>query len=66
MKLFKSFLALGLCVSGFSIQATPLELQNQFIDLMVNEHQFDRKAASDCSMAFHMFDTHPLLGVGLR
>lgn len=43
MKLFKSFLALGLCVSGFSIQATPLELQNQFIDLMVNKHQFDRE-----------------------
>jgi membrane-bound lytic murein transglycosylase B len=43
MKLFKSFLALSLCISGFSIQASPVELQKQFIDLMVDEHQFDRK-----------------------
>jgi membrane-bound lytic murein transglycosylase B len=43
MKLFRSFLALGLCISGFSIQASPIELQQQFIDLMVEKHQFDRK-----------------------
>jgi membrane-bound lytic murein transglycosylase B len=43
MKLFKLFLALGLCISGFSIQASPSELQKHFIDLMVDKHQFDRK-----------------------
>ncbi len=43
MKLFRSFLALGLCISGFNIQASPVELQKQFIDLMVDKHQFDRK-----------------------
>lgn len=43
MKLFKSFLALGLCISGFNIQASPAELQQQFVDLMVNKHQFDRQ-----------------------
>ena len=44
MKLIRSFLALGLCLSGLSIQAqaSPLELQKQFIDLMVKEHHFDR------------------------
>ena len=42
MKLFSQFLALGLCLSGLNIQASPVELQNQFIDLMVNKHQFDR------------------------
>jgi membrane-bound lytic murein transglycosylase B len=43
MKLFRPFLALGLCISGFSIQASPVELQKQFIDLMVNKHQFSRE-----------------------
>jgi membrane-bound lytic murein transglycosylase B len=43
MKLFKSFLALGLCFSSLNIQASPLELQKQFVDLMVDKHQFDRK-----------------------
>ena len=43
MKLFRAFLAVGLCISGFSIQASPLELQKQFIDLMVDKHHFDRK-----------------------
>ena len=42
MKLFRSFLALSICISGFSIQASPIELQKQFIDLMVDKHQFDR------------------------
>jgi len=42
MKLFRSFLALGLCLSGFSIQASPIELQKQFVDLMVEKHQFER------------------------
>lgn len=42
MKLFRSFLAAGLCISGFSIQASPVDLQKQFIDLMVDKHQFDR------------------------
>ena len=43
MKLFKSFLVLGLCITGFSVQASPLELQKQFIDLMVDKHQFNRE-----------------------
>lgn len=43
MKLFRPFLVFALCVSGFNIQASPLELQKQFIDLMVDKHQFDRK-----------------------
>lgn len=43
MKLFRPFLALGLCISGFSIQASPVELQKQFIDLMVDKHQFSRQ-----------------------
>ena len=42
MKLFRSFLALALCIFGFSVQASPVELKNQFIDLMVDKHQFDR------------------------
>jgi len=44
MKLFRSFLVFGLLILSFNIQASPEELQQQFIDLMVNEHQFDRKA----------------------
>jgi membrane-bound lytic murein transglycosylase B len=43
MMLFKSFLILGLCISSLYIQASPLELQKQFVDLMVDKHQFDRK-----------------------
>jgi membrane-bound lytic murein transglycosylase B len=43
MKLFISFLTLGLCLSSFNIQASPLELQKQFIDLMVDRHQFSRE-----------------------
>ena len=43
MKLFSKFLILGLYFTGFSIQASPAELQKQFIDLMVDKHQFDRK-----------------------
>jgi membrane-bound lytic murein transglycosylase B len=43
MKLFKSFLVIGLCISGFNIHASPSELRKQFIDLMVDKHQFDRK-----------------------
>ena len=43
MMLFKSFLVLGLCISSLYIQASPLELQKQFVDLMVDKHQFDRK-----------------------
>jgi len=43
MKLFKSFLVLGLCISSSNIQASPRELQEQFVDMMVDEHQFDRK-----------------------
>ncbi|MFQ3189585.1 MAG: membrane-bound lytic murein transglycosylase B [Paraglaciecola sp.] len=43
MKLFRPFLVFALCVSGFNIQASPLELQKQFIDLMVEKHQLDRK-----------------------
>jgi membrane-bound lytic murein transglycosylase B len=43
MKLFRPFLALSLCISSFSIQASPEELQKQFVDLMVDKHQFDRK-----------------------
>ena len=42
MQLCRAFLALGLCISGFSIQASPVELQQQFIDLMVDKHQFER------------------------
>jgi membrane-bound lytic murein transglycosylase B len=43
MKLFKSFLALSLYVTSLSIQASPLELQKQFIDMMVDKHQFERE-----------------------
>ncbi|WP_339721547.1 lytic murein transglycosylase B [uncultured Paraglaciecola sp.] len=43
MQLFRSFLVLSLCISGFSAHATPLGLQQQFIDLMVEKHQFDRE-----------------------
>jgi membrane-bound lytic murein transglycosylase B len=43
MKLFKSFLALGLYVTSLNIQASPLELQKQFIDMMVDKHQFERE-----------------------
>jgi membrane-bound lytic murein transglycosylase B len=43
MQLFRSFLALGLVISSFSIQASPAELQKQFIDLMVDKHQFSRE-----------------------
>jgi membrane-bound lytic murein transglycosylase B len=43
MKLFSSFLALSLCISSFNIQASPEKLQKQFVDLMVDKHQFDRK-----------------------
>jgi membrane-bound lytic murein transglycosylase B len=43
MQLFRPFLVLGLCISTFSIQASPIELEKQFIDLMVDQHQFSRK-----------------------
>lgn len=43
MKLCISFLAVIFCILGFSVQATPVELQKQFIDLMTDKHQFDRK-----------------------
>ncbi|PKG99055.1 lytic murein transglycosylase B [Paraglaciecola sp. MB-3u-78] len=43
MKLFKSFFVLGLCISSVSIHASPLDLQKQFVDLMVDTHHFDRK-----------------------
>ena len=43
MKLFRSFLALSMCISGFSIQASPVDLEKQFIDLMVDKHQFSRQ-----------------------
>jgi membrane-bound lytic murein transglycosylase B len=43
MTFFKSFLVLGLCISSLNIQASPLELQKQFVDMMVDKHQFDRK-----------------------
>ena len=43
MKLFKLFLVLGLCISSVNIHATPLELQKQFVDLMVDIHHFDRQ-----------------------
>jgi membrane-bound lytic murein transglycosylase B len=43
MKLIRSFLALGLCISSFNMQASPEELQKQFIDLMVDKHQFTRE-----------------------
>jgi len=43
MKLFKSFFILGLCISSVNIHATPLELQKQFVDLMVDIHHFDRQ-----------------------
>ncbi|MFT4809189.1 MAG: membrane-bound lytic murein transglycosylase B [Paraglaciecola sp.] len=43
MKLFKSFLVLALCISSANIHASPLELQKQFVDLMVDRHQFDRE-----------------------
>lgn len=42
MKLFAAFLAFGMCMSGLSVQASPVELQKQFVDLMVNKHQFAR------------------------
>jgi membrane-bound lytic murein transglycosylase B len=43
MKVFKSFFILGLCISSVNIHATPLELQKQFVDLMVDTHHFDRQ-----------------------
>lgn len=43
MTLFRSFLGLGLILSSLAIQASPVELQKQFIDLMVDKHQFDRE-----------------------
>lgn len=42
MKLISSLLAIGLCLTGFNIQASPVELEKQFVDLMVDKHQFDR------------------------
>ncbi len=42
MKLIKSFFALSLCLTCFGSQASPEELKQQFIELMVNEHQFER------------------------
>lgn len=42
MKLFRSFIVFALFITGFNIQASPLELQKQFVDLMVDKHQFDR------------------------
>jgi membrane-bound lytic murein transglycosylase B len=43
MKFFKSFLVLGLCITSVNIHASPLELQKQFVDSMVEKHQFDRQ-----------------------
>ncbi|MFB1035232.1 MAG: lytic murein transglycosylase, partial [Sinobacterium sp.] len=43
MILFKNILVLCLCITSLSIQASPLELQKKFIDLMVDKYQFDRK-----------------------
>jgi membrane-bound lytic murein transglycosylase B len=43
MNLFRACLALIFCITGFGIHASPEELQKEFIDLMVNKHQFDRK-----------------------
>ena len=43
MTLFKNILVLCLCITSLSIQASPLELQKKFIDLMVDKYQFDRK-----------------------
>lgn len=47
MKLFQLILVLGLCLSGLKVQASPLELQNQFVDLMVDKHLFNRKTIED-------------------
>lgn len=42
MKLIKSFLALGLYLTCFGIKASPEVLKQQFVDLMVDKHQFER------------------------
>jgi membrane-bound lytic murein transglycosylase B len=42
MKLFISFLVLGFCILSFNAQASPAELQKQFIDMMADKHQFER------------------------
>ncbi|MFT6344531.1 MAG: membrane-bound lytic murein transglycosylase B [Paraglaciecola sp.] len=42
MKLIKSFIVLVFCLTCHGIKASPEELRQEFIDLMVNEHQFKR------------------------
>ena len=43
MQLYPFVLAVGLFISSLSIHASPVELQKQFVDLMVKEHQFSRE-----------------------
>ena len=42
MKLIKSFLVLSVCLICSAIKASPQELQKQFVDMMVDKHQFER------------------------
>jgi membrane-bound lytic murein transglycosylase B len=43
VKLIKFFLTLSVC---FTVKASPEDLQQQFIDLMVDKHQFERSVIS--------------------
>lgn len=48
MKLLRSILGCGLILLGVSSHASsPTELQSEFIERMVNEHQFDRQTVLD-------------------
>ncbi|MEP1449211.1 MAG: lytic murein transglycosylase B [Paraglaciecola sp.] len=42
MHLFRAVLLLSLFLTGNAVHATPSELQQQFVDLMVEKHQFNR------------------------
>lgn len=42
MKWIKSFLILGLCLICFTVKASPEELQQRFIKMMVEKHQFEQ------------------------
>jgi membrane-bound lytic murein transglycosylase B len=42
VKWIKSFLILGLCLICFTVKASPEELQQRFIKMMVEKHQFEQ------------------------
>lgn len=43
MQLTRSLLALSLLISATTVQASPVELRKQFLDLMEDTHKFDRQ-----------------------